>query len=164
MAENEEQCLFTKESLCKSLPFRYTNRPSASFEHQYMQAPKAFSSITSNSAGSLQITKLWWVIPLVKNSCWELTVQEEPGKCKGLSWQEWRGDLVYYNQNQSCGNESRGYPDLSDQPASKLRLFYSTMTPTAEYTPRRGEKAQCFQIWQLFWKEILKPWIEKQRH
>lgn len=87
------------------------------------------------------------------------SANEEPGKCKGLLWQEWRGDL-YYNQDQSCGNESRGYLDLTDQPASKITSF---LWHNESYTPRLGEKAQLCQIWQSFWKEMLKPCIEKQR-
>lgn len=99
------------------------------------------------------------------------SANEEPGKCKGLLWQKWRGDL-YYNQDQSCGNESRGYLDLTDQPASKITSFFmaqwilhtqagrkSTALPNLTVVLKRNAKALYWETktfvnkdWRAMWK------------
>lgn len=122
--------------------------------------PKRPHAITSNAAGSLQITKLWWLIPLVKNSCWDFTVQMRSlASAKVCYGRNEEGIYIIIRIRAAGMNQGVIWTSLISQP-QKSHLF---LWHNESYTPRLGEKAQLCQIWQSFWKEMLKPCIEKQR-
>ncbi len=94
-------------------------------------------------------------------------IPAESLQCKWGAWQVQRfvmagmkrGIYIIIRIRAAGMNWGVIWTSLISQP-QKSHLF---LWHNESYTPRLGEKAQLCQIWQSFWKEMLKPWIEKQR-
>lgn len=134
--------------------------------------PKRPHAITSNAAGSLQITKLWWLIPLVKNSCWELTVQVRSlASAKVCYGRNEEGIYIIIRIRAAGMNQGVIWTSLISQP-QKSHLFFmaqwilhtqagrkSTALPNLTVVLKRNAKALDWETktfvnkdWRAMWK------------